>query len=55
MTSRARFKQIDIQRALRAAQACGYEDVRVVIDPTGRMEVIVGSAANDQVSPLELD
>lgn len=55
MTAPARFRQIDLQRALKAAKAVGYEEVRVRIDATGQIEVIVGRAANDSPPPVELD
>jgi hypothetical protein len=51
----ARFRQADIARALKAAKSCGFEDVRVRIDASGQLEVIVGKAANDQPPPVELD
>jgi len=54
MTVHARFRQADIQRALKAAKKCGYESVRVRIGMDGGIEVIVGSAANDP-DPVELD
>jgi hypothetical protein len=55
MTTPARFKQSDLERAMRAAKKCGYEDVRVKIDASGQIEVIVGKAANDHLPPVELD
>lgn len=55
MSAPARFRQADVTRALKAAKACGYQDVRVRIDASGQIEVIVGKAANDQQPPVELD
>ena len=55
MTAKSRFKQIDVTRALRAAKECGYNDVRVRIDQAGGIEIIVGQAANDAASPLEIE
>lgn len=55
MTAHARFRQADIQRALKAARKSGFDDVRVRIDASGAIEVIVGRAANDQPPPVELD
>lgn len=55
MSAPARFRQSDIRRALLAAKGCGYEDVRVKIDASGQIEVIVGKAANDTAPPVELD
>lgn len=54
MTAPARFRQADISRALKAAQKCGFEQVRVRIGVDGGLEVIVGTAANDP-EPVELD
>ena len=54
MTAPARFCQSDLQRALKAAKASGYEQVRVRIGMDGGLEVIVGNAANDS-EPEELD
>lgn len=54
MTAPARFRQVDLQRALRAAKSCGYEEVRVKIDASGQIEVIVGKAANDAPPEVEL-
>lgn len=54
MTAPARFTQADIQRALKAARKCGFEQVRVRIGVDGGLEIIVGNAANDS-DPLELD
>lgn len=55
MTIRAHFRQADIRRAIKAAQSCGCESVKVRIDTSGKMEVIVGKAANDESEPVELD
>lgn len=54
MTAPARFRQADIQRALKAAKKSGFEQVCVRIGVDGGLEVIVGTAANDQ-PPVELD
>lgn len=54
MTAQARFRKADLQRALSAAKACGFEEVRVRIGVDGGLEVIVGNAANDS-SPVELE
>jgi hypothetical protein len=47
MTARAHFKQSDVERVIKAAKKCGFENVRVSIDASGRIEAILGSAAND--------
>lgn len=54
MTAPARFRQADLARALKAAKACGFEQVRVRIGVDGGLEVIVGNAANDS-EPVELE
>lgn len=54
MTVPARFRQADIARAIKAAQSCGFETVRVRIDVSGQIEVIVGKAANDGAETVEL-
>jgi hypothetical protein len=54
VTAHARFRQVDITRALKAAKKCGFEDVRVRIGVDGGIEVIVGTAANDS-PPVELE
>lgn len=55
MTAPARFKQTDVERVLKAAKNCGFEDIRVRIDLSGRIEAIVGNAANDAPQPVELE
>lgn len=55
MTAKSRFKKIDVTRALRAAKDCGFDDVRVRIDPAGGIEIIVGQAANDMTAPVEIE
>lgn len=41
----ARFKEIDLTRAFKAVAKAGIRDVRVEIDPDGRLVIITGSAA----------
>jgi hypothetical protein len=55
MTQPARFKQCDVERIIKAAKKCGYDDVRIRIDQNGRIEAIMGKAANDQPQPVELE
>ena len=55
MTAPARFRQADVTRAIKAAQSCGCDDVRVRIAVDGQIEIIVGRAANDQLPPVELE
>lgn len=43
-SERAKFKQIDVTRALKGARAAGYDDVRIdIVD--GRFTLIAGKAA----------
>ena len=55
MTQPARFKQCDVERILKAAKKCDYEEVRIRIDQNGQIEAIMGKAANDQPQPVELE
>lgn len=41
----ARFKEIDITRAIKAVGKAGIRDVRVEIETDGRMVIITGDAA----------
>jgi hypothetical protein len=41
----ARFKEIDVTRAIKAAGKAGARDVRVEIEPDGRLVIITGAAA----------
>lgn len=46
MTAAARITQADINRAVRAARKAG-DDVRVIVGlANGRLEILVGKAAN---------
>lgn len=54
MTAPARFKQSDLQRALRAVKAEGYTDVVVDFPPGGGFRLLTGKeAAETTLSPLE--
>ena len=39
---RSSFSQIDLTRALRAAKAAGATDVRIELEPGGRMILVTG-------------
>jgi hypothetical protein len=54
MSAPARFRQADVERVIKAARKCGFYDVRVSIDANGRIEAILGTAAND-APPVELE
>lgn len=58
MTAPARFKEIDLTRAMRAAKACGYAHVRVTVEPAGNMVIDAFEAAPNDVTvsrPSPLD
>ena len=55
MTAPARFRQSDIKRLLQGARAAGFEEVRVIIDREGQMELIAGKAASITPPPVELE
>lgn len=40
MTVRAKFTQTDIKRAFAGAMAAGLPDVKIEIDPTGKIVII---------------
>lgn len=54
MTAAARIRQSDLTRALKAAKAAGFEDVRVDITPTGTLSVRTGKLA-DEAEPNPWD
>lgn len=43
--TRVRFKQADVTRALRGAQAAGMRIGKVEIDPTGKIVILSDTAA----------
>lgn len=45
MTAPGRFRQADITRALKAAQAAGIEDVRVEVETDGKIVILAGRLA----------
>lgn len=45
-TPRAKFKQVDVTRALKGAIAAGYHDAQVKLAPDGCIFVSVGKAAS---------
>lgn len=50
MTRPARFTQSDIKRAMSAARQAGFNSPRVILRPTGEIEIITGQQpkpAND--------
>ena len=50
MTAPARFRQGDVQKAIKAAIKAGEASPRVILRPNGEIEIICGSPkpANDQ-------
>lgn len=49
MTAPARFKQSDIRRAIKAAEGLGYDEVRVVVGPDGKIEVVARRGATEDM------
>lgn len=45
MTAPARIRQADLTRALKAAQAAGLGDVRVEVEPDGKIVIMSGKLA----------
>lgn len=45
----ARFKQSDIRRAIKSAAGLGYDEIRVSVNPDGRIEVVARKAAIDDM------
>jgi hypothetical protein len=40
------FRQGDVTRALKAARAAGYENVRIEIDRDGKIAIVAGNNGN---------
>ena len=53
MSSRATFRQADLERALKAAKAVGYAHPTVDIMPDGRLRLLTAEAEAKPLSPLE--
>lgn len=51
MTQRARFRQADLVRALKAAVAAGVKPAQVVIEPTGELRLTFDNAASMPAGP----
>jgi len=56
MTAPARFKQSDLQRAMKAAKCAGFDHPRVILRPNGEIEIICDAPrpANDQEEVFDL-
>jgi hypothetical protein len=50
-TTRARWKQTDLKRALSAAEQAGLSSYRVEIAPDGTISIVVGDPADTAASP----
>ena len=51
MTRPARFTQSDIERAMKAAKRSGYPAARVILKPSGEIEIVTSTnppPANDE-------
>lgn len=55
MAARARFRQADMTRALKAAVAAGVKPAQIVLEPTGEMRLIFAdeAQATGPVNPLD--
>lgn len=54
MTAPARIRQADLTRALKAAQAAGLGDVRVEVEPSGKIVIMSGALAKaDERNPWD--
>ena len=51
MTRRARFRQADLARAIKAALAAGLNPSQVVIEPTGELRLTFDNAASMPAGP----
>ena len=56
MTAPARFKQSDLQRAMKAAKCAGFDHPRVILRPNGEIEIICTNQkpANDEEEDFDL-
>lgn len=54
MTKPARFTQADIRRAMKAAQQAGFASPRIIVRPTGEIEIVTGKPVNDTADEVEL-
>lgn len=48
------FRQLDVTRAVKAIRAAGYEVGRILIDATGKIEIVTASGA-PPTTPDDLD
>jgi hypothetical protein len=46
----ARFKQADLCRAVKGAEAAGFRIGRIEIDPNGRIVIVAGNAPGPAIS-----
>lgn len=54
MTAPARFKQIDVERAMKAARKAGFRCPRVVLRPNGEIEIIGDTPPANDPKDIEL-
>lgn len=56
MTVPARFKQSDIARAIKGAKAAGCDEVRVELEPSGKIVILTGKlAGSEEPNPWDED
>lgn len=53
MTAPARFRQSDVTRAIKAARAAGADDVRVELEPNGKLVILTGQLAKGERNPWD--
>ena len=54
MTAPARFSKRDLRRAFEATEGLGFEEVRVIINQNGALEIVVRKNVSE-LEPEELD
>lgn len=55
MTAPAKFKEVDVKRAVKGVQAAGVAVQRVSIDPSGKIDIVCGSPVNASKDSQEWD
>ena len=55
VTKPARFTQADIKRAMAGARQAGIPSPRLIIRPSGELEIVTGKPANDPLPDDEED
>lgn len=53
MTAPAKFTQADIRRAMKAVEQSGYPTARIILDPRGKMEIVISKLDAPTTRPEE--